>query len=111
MCHRPRSGDAVAEGVVGAGRAASIRGEAAPAVPGVLLRRGRTPFDRVTPSTTMASHAQPDHAGLCPQHQRVRHQPCLLAPRRYPGEGVSSWVRRLAARYDILGIHLVRYLR
>ena len=40
-------------GVSGAGRAASIR-RSTPGTAGAAWRRGRTPFDRVTPSTTMA---------------------------------------------------------
>lgn len=40
----------------------------------------------------------------------MRPPPLPLAPRPCPGEAVSSWVRRVASRYDILGDHLVRYV-
>ena len=36
--------------------------------------------------------------------------PLPLAPRPYPGESVSSWVRRVGARYDILGDNLVEHV-
>jgi len=40
----------------------------------------------------------------------VRPPPLPLAPRPLSGEAVSSWVRRVASRYDILGDHLVRHV-
>ncbi len=36
--------------------------------------------------------------------------PLPLAPRPYPGEAVSSWVRRIGARYDIMADDLVEYV-
>jgi hypothetical protein len=36
--------------------------------------------------------------------------PLLLAPRSYAGEAISSWVKRVAARYDIAAHHLVSHL-
>ncbi len=36
--------------------------------------------------------------------------PLPLAPRPHPGEAVSSWVRRVGARYDILGDDLVEHV-
>jgi hypothetical protein len=40
----------------------------------------------------------------------VTPTPLPLAPRPYPGEAISSWLRRIAARYDILADHLARYV-
>jgi len=36
--------------------------------------------------------------------------PLPLAPRPYAGEAISSWVKRVAARYDIAAHHLVSHL-
>jgi Bacterial TniB protein len=42
--------------------------------------------------------------------ERMTSPPLPLAPRPHPGEAVSSWVRRVAARYDILGEDLVSHV-
>ncbi len=36
--------------------------------------------------------------------------PLPLAPRPYPGEAISSWLRRIAARYDTLADDLARHV-
>ncbi len=36
--------------------------------------------------------------------------PLPIAPRPHPGEAVSSWVRRIGARYDILADNLVEHV-
>jgi hypothetical protein len=40
----------------------------------------------------------------------VTPPPLPLAPRPYPGETISSWLRRIAARYDILADDLARHV-
>ena len=40
----------------------------------------------------------------------MRCRPLPLAPRPYPGEAISSWVRRIAARYDIGADDLVAHM-
>ena len=41
---------------------------------------------------------------------RVTLQPLPLAPRPYAGEALSSWVRRIAARYDVAGDNLLTHV-
>lgn len=36
--------------------------------------------------------------------------PLPLVPRSYPGEAISSWLRRIAARYDVFANDLVRHV-
>ena len=59
-------------------------------------------------------HTEPDRAGAAARYDGsttgVMPAPLPLAPRPYAGEAISSWVKRVAARYDIAAHHLVSHL-
>jgi hypothetical protein len=80
------------------------------------IRGGEDGSRQLRRSGNLAGRGQPEPAGAWSGAccygaiARMRCPALPMAPRPYPGEAISSWVHRIAARYDIGADDFVRHM-